>query len=153
MKYLKRLEDWLTEPDNQGWIVVAVVLIVLLASVILANARTIGYGTPNENDWYSTLMQPDAPQSCCGAGDAYYADETAEGPGGQTIAIITDTRPDQRTLPNGNKIFRAHIPVGTKVPIPPEKIRKHPVFNPTGHTIIFVGTGGWVYCYEPQPLI
>lgn len=140
--------------EGPGWIIVGLIILAILILLIgYANAKTIGYATPDENDWYATLMQPDNPHtSCCGAADAYYADDTAEGPGGQTIAIITDTRPDQRTLPNGNKIYRDHIPVGTRIPIPPEKIRKHPVFNPTGHTIVFVGTGGWVYCYEPQPL-
>ena len=153
MKYLKQLENWLTEPDNQGWIVVAAVLIVLLASVILANAKTTGYATPDPDDWYETLRQPDQPAvSCCGAADAYYADDQEMAPDGSTIAIITDTRADDRKLPNGKEVHRTHVPVGTKVLIPPEKVRKHAVFNPTGHTIVFMDMG-WVYCYEPQPLI
>jgi len=142
------------------YLVTGAVTLALLAGVMSAGAKTYGesqYGGADESEYYATLMQPDYPStSCCGEADVYYADEQEEGPDGTVIAIITDTRPDERTLPDGRVIKRQHIPVGTKVLVPKYKMRKHYTPNPTGHTIIFLaGTeGGWiVYCYEPMPLL
>jgi hypothetical protein len=95
---------------------------------------------------------PDQPEvSCCGAGDAYYADD-AEEIDGKLYAIVTDTRPDSIELDDGSKVTRTHMPVGTKVYVPPNKIRKHPIANPTDHTVVFLGgspESPYVYCYEP----
>lgn len=100
---------------------------------------------PALDQFYSGLMQPDATdRSCCGRADAYFADEVEE-QGGRLFAIITDTRDD---MPRG----RRHIEPGTKFFVPPNKIRRPPSANPTGHTVIFIGSGGDVYCYEPAPL-
>ena len=85
---------------------------------------------PVISGWIRGLMQPDNPLiSCCGQADAYWADgvEIKEG---QVIAIVTDTRPD---IPLG----RPHIPVGTRIVVPPHKL-KWDRGNPTGHTIIFL---------------
>jgi hypothetical protein len=112
------------------------------------------YAAPDIQEYYATLKQPDAPNiSCCGDSDAYYADKTDFDPDGALVAIITDTRPDELVRPDGSKVHRRHIEVGTRIRVPPNKIRKHSIPNPTDHTLIFVGTGGDVYCYEPQPLI
>jgi hypothetical protein len=84
--------------------------------------------------WFQSLMQPDAPVSCCGSGDGYYADAVSV-QDGRIIATVTDSR--------GNS-----IPVGTKVVVPPNKINKDP--NMTGHTIIFLGgiaDAPIVYCF------
>ena len=99
-------------------------------------------------------MQPDVPQySCCGAGDAYYADRTKECEGGRSdcalIAIITDTRPNTYVLPNGQTINRIPLKVGTEVVIPKHKIRKHPIPNPTDHNIVFINSHKEVLCWEP----
>ncbi len=97
------------------------------------------------SEYFASLTMPDYPNiSCCGFADAYWADLTAAGPNGETIAVITDTRDD-------GPLQRPHIDVGTQIIVPPNKVRKHPVFNPTGHTLIFLGASG-VYCYEPLPL-
>jgi len=100
--------------------------------------------------YFATLMQPDNPAvSCCGAGDVYWADETETDAAGNLVAVITDTRPD-------GPLQRAHVPVGTRVIIPPSKIRKHPIPNPTGHSIVFLGAFNeppTLWCYETQPLI
>ena len=92
--------------------------------------------------WFRGLTQPDNPTvSCCGEADAYWADEM-EVKGDDVYAIITDTRDD-------TPLRRPHVPVGTKILVPKNKI-KWDKGNPTGHTLIFIGTG-WndhiVYCY------
>src|SRR5574340_373033 len=138
------------------WMVV-VVAFVLLVSIVRAEDI---YAAPDLEAWYASLMQPDnSSVSCCGWGDAYYADKTDTcnpGEGGMDgcalVAIITDERPDTRTLPDGRVLHRAHIAVGTRIPVPPSKVRKHPVPNPTDHNIIFARVyEGWtnVYCWEP----
>jgi hypothetical protein len=82
--------------------------------------------------WFQSLMQPDNPYvSCCGEADAFEAD-TFEVSGGQYVAVIT----------NGKGV----IPDGTRIPVPNEKL-KWDSGNPTGHGIIFMGSGGQVYCY------
>jgi hypothetical protein len=86
--------------------------------------------------WFNSLMQPDVPESCCGSGDGYYADQY-DVENGKVVATITDSR--------GNS-----LPVGTRVVIPPNKVNHDP--NPTGHTIVFLGAYGGpptVYCFIP----
>ena len=124
---------------------------LLLATSALAH----DYQHPDNNEWYNSLRQPDNQvASCCGEADAFYTDKTEPcGPedyipayfGGCTVvAIITDDR----------EVPRRHtFPVGTRIPIPAVKIRKHPSANPTEHGIVFVGAQRQVYCYEPLPLI
>jgi hypothetical protein len=100
-------------------------------------------------DWYSSLTRPDMPPnwSCCGLADAYWADEI-EVKDGVVIVTITDDRDDK-------PLGRPHIPVGTKVIIPKEKmvdLFKGPNAgkgNPTGHSIVFIGGGNInnVYCF------
>lgn len=110
------------------------------------------------SEWFKTLKQPKSNASCCGVADAYWADAVETDPvTGGIIAIITDTRPDEWIV-DGNKVYRPHVDVGTRIPVPREKIRKPALFNPTGHTIIFLATGAEegtvytsVYCYEPLP--
>ena len=46
------------------------------------------------------------------------------------------------TWPNGKGV----IPDGTRIPVPNQKL-KWDRGNPTGHGIIFIGSGGQVYCY------
>jgi hypothetical protein len=82
--------------------------------------------------WFQKLMQPDNPyQSCCGEADAFEAD-SFEVNGDQYVAIIT----------NGKGV----IPDGTRISVPNHKI-KWDEGNPSGHGIIFIGTGGQVFCY------
>lgn len=89
--------------------------------------------------WYQSLMCPDVPtRSCCGEADAYWADEIHVRDG-KTYATITDDRDD---APLG----RPHVPVGTEVEVPPEKL-KWDRQNPTGHGVIFLSTAMYVWCY------
>jgi hypothetical protein len=83
-------------------------------------------------EWFQKLMQPDNPHmSCCGEADAFEAD-SFEVRGDQYVAIIT----------NGKGV----IPNGTRIPVPNQKM-KWDEGNPTGHGIIFIGSGGQVFCY------
>jgi hypothetical protein len=126
-------------------------LSLLLASPALASDL---YPAPDLTEYYEMLRMPDQPMiSCCGMGDAYIADETeVDLATGDIIAVITDTRPDSFTLPDGRTINRVHIPAGTRFVVPKQKIRKKPIPNPTGHTIVFIGAQMNVLCYEPLPL-
>lgn len=105
------------------------------------------------SEWFTRQKMPDHPgSSCCGQGDAYYADKVFVNDKGTVFAIITDERPD-------GPLQRAHIKPGTRIAIPEHKnkdTRADP--NPTGHTIIFVrwydedpDYGNWgVLCYLPD---
>ena len=133
-----------------GHIAARVAIVCMALMVNSANARDSGqwqYEAPDIRDYYRSLKQPDNDtMSCCGEADAYYADEQETDAYGNTVAIITDTRPDEPRQ-------RPHIDVGTKFVIPADKIRKPPIFNPTDHTIIFISpTQQKVYCYEPMGL-
>jgi hypothetical protein len=133
-----------------------------------------GNEDPNIRAWYKGLMQPDNPAvSCCGEADAYWCDDIgserveqqvdAEHPGNTTKFVvknfcrITDDRPDEPRR-------RKHIDIGTKFYIPDHKMKWGPndsqprvdwttgqpvELNPTGHAIIFLSRGDYVYCFVP----
>ena len=91
--------------------------------------------------WYQNLMQPDNPAaSCCGEADAYWAD-SFEVDGNSYVAIVTDPRPDE-------PLRRKHIAIGTRIAIPNHKIKWNEG-NPTGHGIVFLSKGDYVYYYLP----
>ena len=115
---------------------------VLMVLVAPAQARDLGQWSnvdPKVSEWFRTLMQPDQPGvSCCGNADAYWCDEIHV-KNGKTFCAITDDRDD---APLG----RPHIPVGTVIEIPRNKI-KWDRGNPTGHTVVFLSTTRYVYCF------
>lgn len=129
----------------------AVLAFYFIVAAPWAFGRDLGQweGSPPEvRAWFSRQMQPDSPfesnWSCCGPGDAYWADEI-EIRDGRFFAIVTDDRDD---APLG----RPHIDIGTRIEIPPHKFndpRGDP--NPTGHGIVFVSISGTVYCYFNPP--
>jgi len=112
-----------------------IIVIALVAATLPAVARDNGQWENQPahlRQWFQKLMQPDNPvMSCCGEADAFEADSFENG-SGQYVAIIT----------NGKGI----IPEGTRIPVPNNKM-KWDEGNPTGHGIIFIGSGGQVYCY------
>ena len=124
------------------------IVLALLLFAGIASARDLGqwkYAAPDVAAYFATLTQPDSPYvSCCGVADAYWADRTDTDQAGNLIAIITDTRDD-------TSLARPHVPVGTRIIVPHNKIRKRPIPNPTGHTLIFLSASQTVYCYEPLP--
>lgn len=113
-----------------------------LGSVRGAKAKDIGQWeetTPEIRAWYKSLMQPDNPTaSCCGEADAYWCDGIHVRDG-KTFCTITDDRPNE-------PLRRTPVPVGTEIEIPERKL-KHDRGNPTGHQIVFLSSGGAVYCF------
>jgi hypothetical protein len=112
--------------------------IFTLAFILVGMASCAAHDDDHEHDaWYSELRQPDNPTaSCCGLADAYWCDfYRAEGD--KAVCTISDDR----------KIAgRPPIPVGTKIEIPTNKL-KWDRGNPTGHSIVFLSSGGAVYCF------
>src|SRR5712664_3135127 len=123
----------------RGWIVVA---LFSMALVSVAVSRDLGQwenSDPTIREWYQGLMQPDNPVApCCGEADAYWADEIHVRDG-KTYATVTDDRDDA-------PLMRPHVDVGTEIEIPNHKL-KWDRSNPTGHGVVFMSPGGWVYCY------
>lgn len=125
------------------------IMAVIVPTLFLTNvsARDLGQWQDNpQSEWFARQKQPGTEISCCGASDAYEADEFIT-EGEQYFAVITDTRDDA-------PLMRPHIPAGTRIAIPPEKIKrdnKDP--NPSGHGLVFVGSTGMVYCYFSPALL
>lgn len=122
-----------------GLLIIGIAILISFHSFARDNSNYAGVA-PNIRNWYQSLMQPDNPSiSCCGEADAFEADEY-EVQGNSYVAIITDGK---GTIPNGTRIL-----------VPNKKI-KWDKGNPTGHGIIFLGSGqasprlnDWpVYCY------
>jgi len=107
-----------------------------------AEARDLGQweaSDPSIRKWYQELKQPDNPTaSCCGESDAYWADEIHVR-NGKTYAVVTDDRDD-------GPLRRPHVPSGTEIEVPNHKL-KWDRGNPTGHGVIFISPGGYVFCY------
>lgn len=143
------VETWLdryrpsTRPLARAAIILALAFAIGIAAVKLAHGRDAGQWDLSDPTviWYRNLMQPDVPNaSCCGEADAYWAD-SFEVDGDQYIAIVTDPRPDE-------PLRRRHVDVGTRIPIPNAKIKWNEG-NPTGHGIVFLSRGDFVFCYLP----
>lgn len=94
-------------------------------------------GDPSHDEWYMSLMQPDNPTApCCGVADAYWCDDISV-KDGKTFCALTDDR-EIRGRPS--------LPMGMKIEIPDRKL-KWDRGNPTGHAIVFLSSGGAVYCF------
>lgn len=136
--------------DCLAWTVASVALAfaILFAIATVAPARDLGQwdgSDPEMRAWFQGLRQPDnKSMSCCGEADAYFADSFVV-EDGTFFAIVTDDRPDE-------PLGRPHVPVGTRVAIPPNKIMREGS-NPTGHFVLFLSSYGMVYCYVTGSLI
>lgn len=128
--------------NRRGWIIVALACVALVLFIGNVRAHDSGQWTnsdPAIRHWYQGLMQPDNPTaSCCGEADAYWADDVHVRDG-KTYATITDDRDD---APLG----RPHVDNGTEIEIPNHKL-KYDRGNPTGHGVVFLSRGGFVFCY------
>jgi hypothetical protein len=115
---------------------------MLLLSASSAFAHDSGQWSGSDQkvrEWYQALMQPDNPSmSCCGEADAYWCDDYY-GRNGKAYCRITDDRPDAERN-------RRHIEIGTEFEIPEVKL-KYDRSNPTGHGVIFLSRGDYVYCF------
>lgn len=121
---------------------IAAVACLVLALSGIAHARDLGQWGNNDpaiSEWYRSLMQPDNPNvSCCGEADAYWCDDIHVRDG-KTFCKITDDRADEPRK-------RPHRAIGEEYEIPPNKL-KWDRSNPTGHAIVFLSTGGFVFCF------
>jgi hypothetical protein len=86
--------------------------------------------------------QPDNPNvSCCGIADAYWCDDISV-KDGKTFCALTDDR---------HIAGRPDLPMGLKIEIPDRKLKWEqdgkPTGNPTGHSVVFLSSGGAVYCF------
>jgi hypothetical protein len=114
---------------------------------------------PEIKRWYQAIMQPDNPAvSCCGEADSYECDDFGTETDPNTnkqynYCKITDDRPDEPRK-------RKHWDIGEKFIIPDNKMKWGPNDpqkvelnipridrNPTGHNIVFLSRGGYVYCF------
>lgn len=133
-----------------AWCAGVIVTSLFLAMISPALPRDRGQWQnvdPAISAWFRRQMQPDNPAvSCCGEADAYEANEFVV-EGEQYFAVITDTRDD-------GPLRRPHIKPGTRIYIPPHKMkRNNDDPNPTGQGLVFIGTGGRVWCYFAPSLI
>lgn len=139
---------------------VGIAILVFVFWAAVAHARDSGQWSnsdPTISQWYKTLMQPDNPAvSCCGEADAYWCDEVfsrtendpnTDKPRVYNFCRITDNRDD---VP----LRRRPIPIGTEIRIPDHKMKwsetdpqPRTLINPTGHGIVFLSRGDYVYCY------
>ena len=129
--------------NNRAFIVALAFILTLIVVLfnLKAQARDDGQWdeTSEITQWYRSLMRPDAPESsCCGIADAYWCDNYYAR-NGKAYCRITDDRPDEPR-------HRRHVPVGTEIEIPPEKL-KWDRANPTGHSIVFLSQTGYVFCF------
>ena len=137
---------WIGRNNRRGYVVLAIVwtsaggMLALLC--LAAFAHDSGQWPDSDlKQWYQSLMQPDVPTaSCCGEADAYYCDDYYHSRQRQkSYCRITDDRPDE---PRG----RPHVAIGTEIEIPNNKL-KWDRGNPTGHGVVFISRGGYVFCY------
>jgi hypothetical protein len=127
--------------------IVAFVVLLIVLAIVPVYGRDLGQWTGNDpevSQWYRALMMPDNPKtSCCGEADAYWCDDVHVKPGTDgkphTFCKITDDRPDEPRK-------RFHRDIGEEFEIPDFKL-KWDQGNPTGHAILFLSTGGIVYCF------
>ena len=119
------------------------IVILFFVALVLSLLASIAVGWchdadhPEEDAWYAALMQPDNPTvSCCGKADAYWCD-TIHVKDGKTFCTITDDRV---------VLHRTPVPVGTEIEIPDRKLTWKDG-NPPGHSVVFLSSGGAVYCF------
>ena len=142
-------------PGFWFWVILILMLFFILRGFVHeASARDLGQWAQNDpkiSEWFKSLKRPDIKdddkftiKSCCGTGDGWETD-LFEQKDGQYVAIITDERDDA-------PLQRPHLPAGTRVVVPNEKILKDNK-NPTGHGYIFLyvnqETIVSIYCYIP----
>jgi hypothetical protein len=127
-----------------------IAFLLVLVALTFYNHRSWAHDPdhPENMEWYQSIKMPDDPErSCCGIGDAYFCNDM-QVVDGKTFCTITDDRNDEVR-------GRVHIPVGTKILIPPEKLIRGAEAkkgNPTNNGVIWAKPSAWsdgytVFCY------
>jgi len=118
-------------------VLIAAVVVIVLLTIAVTMAFSHDHDHPELDRWYAGLMQPDNPTaSCCGKADAYWCDDYYA-KDGKAYCRITDDR---------KVAGRPPVPVGTEIEIPDRKL-KWDRGNPTGHAVVFLSSGGAVFCF------
>jgi hypothetical protein len=112
-------------------------LAALAATAALARPSPQWADEPAEiRQWFQSVMQPENPyQSCCGEADAFEVELTGDNPDGSIATKIID----------GKDI----IPNGTEIDVPRSKLQAK-YGNPLDKYILFIGSGGRIYCLIPK---
>jgi hypothetical protein len=119
------------------------IIILLALHILTATVKPVHAHDDEHHEfdaWYQSLTQPDHPGvSCCGVADAYGCDDIFTRDG-KNYCRITDDRLLNRRPP---------LPLGTEIEIPDNKMMQWKATNgnPTGHSIVFLSSGGAVYCF------
>jgi hypothetical protein len=129
-------------------------LLFPIAILIMWFTAPVSAHDPDHHDhdkWYASIKIPNSGASCCGVSDAYFCNNL-EVVGEDTFCTVTDDRDDGPRK-------RPHVPVGTKVKIPAEKLIRDEEAkkgNPTGQGVIWMRAGvvdvdtGAVTPYHPK---
>jgi len=130
--------------ENRSLAAALIIMAALIAYMFMVPfPHAFGHDRDTSHDgWYMSLKMPDQPNSsCCGIADAYWCDDISVEKG-KTFCKITD----DQDIPQ-----RPKLPMGTKIEIPDYKLKWEqdgkPIGNPTGHSIVFLSSGGLVYCF------
>jgi hypothetical protein len=111
--------------------------LILLSLLLSAPLPAHDMEHPEFDEWYAELRQPDNPTaSCCGVADAYWCDDYYARDG-KAFCKITDDR---------IVLHRPPVPVGTEIEIPSYKL-KYDRGNPTGHSVVFLSSAQYVWCF------
>lgn len=138
------MPEWLKALLLSAAIILGIAFIVFMTELMWpAHAREGGdwsQAPPEVREWIKSLHRPDLwdgrTASCCGEGDAYFADKGEIGEDGKAYAVITDNR--------GNP-----LPVGTRLEIRQKSIQNKEG-NPTDHVVVFANESGYVFCFIPN---
>lgn len=116
---------------------VAVCALVLAAGGAAARDNGQWSDQPKEiRDWFRSVMRPDSPyQSCCGEADAFDVELAGDNPDGSIATRVLDGK--------------GAIPDGTRINVPRSKLQAK-YGNPLDNYILFIGSGGQVYCLVPK---
>ena len=121
---------------------IAVILVLTSGGYALARDNgQWGDQPPEIREWFRSVMQPgyedmrDTGHSCCGEADAFDVELAGDNPDGSIEVKVL----------NG----KGMIPDGALVAVPHDKLQ--PKYgNPLDSYIMFMGSGGQVYCLIPK---
>lgn len=115
--------------------------LILIAALMCAPALARDNGQwgdspPEIRAWFQSVMQPNNPYvSCCGEADAFEVELEGDNPDGSIDTRIVDGK--------------GMVPDGTEVDVPRSRLQAK-YGNPLDKYILFLGTGGQVYCLIPK---
>lgn len=116
---------------------IAALVVILCALPALARDTGQWASQPEEiRAWFRSVMQPENPaQSCCGEADAFDVEMAGEGPdGSMEVRILAG--PDEYLI-------------GAIISVPRSKLQTR-YGNPLDKFILFIGSGGRLYCLIPK---